>query len=475
MRRQPRNVVTVEPDPATAWRHRAGDGVEQRGLASAIGTDNRAALTARHGQPDAIDRPEGVKSNHHIRQNQDRFGHNRFRWNNVPRSGNRFPSTMRQRRAGRSDSGLLDALERPRIRWLLHVGLRIVLPELRYGGIGGGRHVPKLAVGALYDLANVDVVDRVAEGVELDRLTYRRSVQLGLQHGFDQGLAVLYLAVHLLQRGVDPHHAGIHREAIERGDLAVFRLVFPDEFLRHLIVRAFREMRRRHNAFAVIAKRPDHGLVGTVHRGQQRRLRLEAEACILLDEAGGIGSGFHREDRVDLEVGKLAEIGTEIRGIERMPELLHDLAAALGEYLGETSALLVTECVVLADGRDLPVALLQRPIAERMGKFAGTVAGDADHVLDSLALGQVVSGDDRNEVRRSGALDVVGDGKPGVGEKIADQHMAIALLDQPARLLQRGIRIRGVILDGQFDLAPSHLVVYLPEVELNTLDHFLAA
>src|SRR5258708_793374 len=88
-----------------------------------------------------------------------------------PRSGNRFPSTMRQRRAGRSDSGLLDALERPRIRWLLHVGLRIVLPELRYGGIGGGRHVPELAVGALYDLANVDVVDRVAEGVELDRLT----------------------------------------------------------------------------------------------------------------------------------------------------------------------------------------------------------------------------------------------------------------------------------------------------------------
>src|SRR5260370_32662004 len=88
---------------------------------------------------------------------------------------NRFPSTMRQRRAGRSDSGLLDALERPRIRWLLHVGLRIVLPELRYGGVGGGGDVPEHSVRAPYYLANVDVVDRGAEGGGLDPPTLRRS------------------------------------------------------------------------------------------------------------------------------------------------------------------------------------------------------------------------------------------------------------------------------------------------------------
>ena len=66
----------------------------------------------------------------------------------------------------------------------------------------------------------------------------------------------------------------------------------------------------------------------------QRCLRLQAEAGILLDEAGGIGAGLHREDRIDLELGELAEIGAEVGGVERMPELLHDLAAALGEHLG---------------------------------------------------------------------------------------------------------------------------------------------
>ncbi len=124
-----------------------------------------------------------------------------------------------------------------------------------------------------------------------------------------------------------------------------------------------------------------------------------------------------------------------------MPELLHDLPAPFGEHLGETAALFVAEGVILADGGDLLVALLQGPIAERMGEGAGRIAGDADYVLDAAALGEIVSRDNRNEVGRAGALDVVGDSKAGIGEQIADQHMAIALLDQTARFLQSGVGI----------------------------------
>ena len=91
------------------------------------------------------------------------------------------------------------------------------------------------------------------------------------------------------------------------------------------------------------------------------------------------------------------------------------------------------------------------------------------------ALGQVVGGDDRDEIRRAGALDVVGDRQAGIGEQVADQHVAIALLDQSARLLQGGVGVRSVVLDNQFDLAAAHLALDLIEIELHALDHFLAA
>src|SRR5258705_3739010 len=305
-------------------------------------------------------------------------------------------------------SALLDALEGARIGRLLHVGLRIVFPELRDVRIGSDRHVPEFSVGAFHDLADINVVDRVAVGIELDGLAERRAIELGLQHRVDEGLAGFHLAARLLQRGVDPHHAGIHRETVERRDLAVLCLIFLGELLRHRIVRTFSEMRRREDTFAFLAKRPDHGLVGAVHRGEQRRLRLQAEAGILLDEAGRIRTGLHREDPIDLGVAQLAQLEAEVRRVERMPELLNDLAAAFGEPLGQATALLVAEGVVLADGGDLLVTLLQRPIAKRMGEFTGAVTGDADHVLDTLSLRQVIGRDDRNEVGRAGALDVVG-------------------------------------------------------------------
>ena len=94
-----------------------------------------------------------------------------------------------------------------------------------------------------------------------------------------------------------------------------------------------------------------------------------------------------------------------------------------------------------------------------MRELAGAVAGDADHVRDALALRQVVGRDDRNEVGRAGALDVVGDRQAGVGEQVADQEVAIGLLDEAARLLQRGVGVGGVVLDHEFDLAAADLVL----------------
>src|SRR5260370_8196479 len=155
-------------------------------------------------------------------------------------------------------SGLLDALEVARIGRLLQVGLRIVFPELRDVRIGGDRHVPEFAVGAFHDLADIDVVDWIAVGIELDGLPERRAIEFGLQYGVDEGFAVFHLATHLLQRCVDPHHAGIHRETVERRDLAVLRLILPGELLRHRIVRTLPKIRRLHHPFPSLPKRPNH-------------------------------------------------------------------------------------------------------------------------------------------------------------------------------------------------------------------------
>src|SRR5262245_60992733 len=108
-------------------------------------------------------------------------------------------------------------------------------------------------------------------------------------------------------------------------------------------------MRGRNDALAFFAERADDRLVGGVHRAEQRNFSLQSEARILLDETCRIGAGLHRKYCIDLHVRDLAEIGAEIRSVQRMPELLHDLAATFGKDLAKAAALLMAKGVVLAD------------------------------------------------------------------------------------------------------------------------------
>jgi len=132
-------------------------------------------------------------------------------------------------------------------------------------------------------------------------------------------------------------------------------------------------MRRRDDALAFLAKRriTDWSVPFIAASRGVFAFRPKLEYCWIKRVASAPVS--IAKNRIDLKVGELAEIGAEVRRVERMPELLHDLATAFGEHLGEPAALLVAEGVVLADGCDLLVTLLQRPIAERMGEFTGAV------------------------------------------------------------------------------------------------------
>jgi hypothetical protein len=79
MRRQAGDIVAIESDAARRRRQSAGDGVEQRGLAGPIRSDNGAALALRYGEADAIDRAKSVERHDDIGKREDRIGHSYFR------------------------------------------------------------------------------------------------------------------------------------------------------------------------------------------------------------------------------------------------------------------------------------------------------------------------------------------------------------------------------------------------------------
>ncbi|MCX7315319.1 MAG: hypothetical protein NTZ22_00355 [Hyphomicrobiales bacterium] len=194
-----------------------------------------------------------------------------------------------------------------------------------------------------------------------------------------------------------------------------------------------------------------------------------------MNEAGGIRACFHHENRIDLEIGDLAEIGAEIGGVQRVPELLHDRAAAFCKHLRETTALLVTEGVILRDGGNALVALLQGPIGQRTREGRAGIACGADDVGDPAALGQFIGSDDGDKIGCAGALHIIGNGKAGIGQEIAGQEMHVVLFDQTAGFLQGRIGVGRIVFDDQFHLAAGDLVIDFFKPELRAFDHFLAA
>ena len=71
----------------------------------------------------------------------------------------------------------------------------------------------------------------------------------------------------------------------------------------------------------------------------------------------------------------------------------------------------------------MPVRL-DKNLRSALREGARRIASDADDVADACPLGEIVGGDDRNEIGRPVALDVVRDRKARVGEQVADQEMA---------------------------------------------------
>src|SRR5690606_6663332 len=127
----------------------------------------------------------------------------------------------------------------------------------------------------------------------------------------------------------------------------------------------------------------------------------------------------------DVHTAELADIGAEVCSIQRIPELVDDRAATLGEHLSKAGALLVPEGVVLRNGRHLSVALLQRPVGQRPRHLSGRVTGYTNDVSDTLALRQIVGGDDRNEVGDAVSADVIRNRQARIGEEVTEEKVDV--------------------------------------------------
>src|SRR5690606_30803102 len=196
-------------------------------------------------------------------------------------------------------------------------------------------------------------------------------------------------------------------------------------------------MRGRDDPLAFLTERTDNRLISKVLCAEQRDIPLQTEIRILLHEAGSVGAKFHGKNRIDIHAGQLPDIGAEVSGIQGIPELTGNFAAALGKYLDETCALLVPEGVILRYGGHPLIALLQCPIGQWAWHLARRIAGDANDIADALPLREVIGSDDRNEIGCAVILDVVGNCQPGIGQKVSKQKVDLFLLNETARLLKR--------------------------------------
>src|SRR5262249_55951365 len=84
-------------------------------------------------------------------------------------------------------------------------------------------------------------------------------------------------------------------------------------------------------------------------------------------------------------------VGAEVLGAERWPDLLNDLPATGLERALETADDLIAKSIVGADRRDPLVTLVAGPLPERMAWLRAAPAGaDQVWVFGQIALGQVV-------------------------------------------------------------------------------------
>ena len=166
------------------------------------------------------------------------------------------------------------------------------------------------------------------------------------------------------------------------------------------------------------------------------------------------------------------DVGAEILGADRRPDLLHDLAAAILERLLEAAERLVTEGIVGGDGGDPLVALLAGPLPERMARLRRH-EGRPHHVgiFVEVALPEIVGGRDRADVEHLLARRDRRERIAGRRQHAADQHVHLVRQDELVGLGDAGVRLALVVLDDQGHFGAAELALVLVQIHLEAVLH----
>src|SRR3989441_539362 len=367
-------------------------------------------------------------------------------------------------------SAVLTRRELPRVHGLLQELLRVVLPELAHMRVRVDDGVLQLAAEAL-DLADVDVLRRVAVSVHLHRAAGRVGDPHPAQRGHERR-AILDVAADRLDRLADHAGARVAVLAVEARRARVRLLVGGSESLvRRRVERGGVVMRADHAERLAAALRRARlvavGAVGDERLAPQRALR------VLLGEQERPASQRVDEHRVGI-LAHLAEVRRMALQFGRPPDFRDPLPAVVLERLMEAAHRLPAERVVEPDHDDLLVAeRLGRELPERVHVAAGGEAG-TDEPLRPLALREVVGGVDRVEGRDPLRLDVRHERIGDVRQDDAGEHVHLVVLDELARLGERGRRLAFVVLEDDLELPAPRLPARLLPVQLAAAVHVLA-
>ncbi len=324
------------------------------------------------------------------------------------------------------------------------------------------------------DLAQVDVLDRISVGVELER-SERRVRQLHRAHRGEKLARVGDVAVHAVERGADPLRGRVERRRHVRGQHAFGGAVAHDEAARRGVVAAFGVVPEADDPVDQLGtQRADVGLIGRRLVGDQRDLVLQSERAPLLEEVQVVGADHLDEHGVRMRRLDARDVRAVVGRAERRPHLRDDLAALLGEGLREPAGVLVAERVGVGDRRDGLVPLLRGPFAGDVRGLTRAPARDLDDERVRHPLREVVGGDGRHDQRDAMLLGVRRDGEPFVREVRTDDDLRAVLLDGVPRLIDGVRRVRAGVVHRRLQLVPGDALAVLRPVERPRVDHVVA-
>ena len=145
--------------------------------------------------------------------------------------------------------------------------------------------IPQLAV-FLLDLPNINILDRIATGVELDRSSRR----VGNLHSFqrrEKFFPVLDVSADRFGAFVDPARYGVTGFRVVGGNLSVLRFVLLDEALVHRSVDRGAVDERRDRPDRLVAERRQYELIKGRAAADDWESRFESRVLVLLGESEG--------------------------------------------------------------------------------------------------------------------------------------------------------------------------------------------